>query len=58
MHAAIDEGGTGEQYAAPDAVLTVNQYAVASLDVFMSPAGTFYHLLNGEWLCVGGGQAE
>src|SRR5258707_3309381 len=33
VHAAIDECGTGEQDTTPDAMLAVNQYAAASLDV-------------------------
>jgi len=53
VHAAIDECGTGEQDTTPDAMLAVNQYAAASLDVFMGPAGAFHHLLCSEWLCVG-----
>src|SRR5262245_51633901 len=58
MHAVIDEHSTGEQDAASDAVLTVNQYAVASLHMFMSPASSFHHLLDGQWLGVGGGQVQ
>jgi len=58
MHTLIDERSAGEQDATPNAMLAVNQYAVASLNVFMSPAGTFYHLLYGKWLRVGGGQVQ
>jgi len=58
MHALVDESGTREQDATPDAVLAVNQYALASLHMFMSPASSFHHLLDGQWLCVGGWQVQ
>jgi len=58
MHTAIDERSTGKQDTAPDAVLTMNQYALASLHMFMSPASSLHHLLDGQRLRIGSGQVQ
>jgi len=58
VHSTIHQYGTGQQDAAAYAVLTMDEDTASLCDTFVYPGGTLLQLLNGERVCIGGGQVE